>query len=123
MALVLRCFIILACLCFFIFIFSMVRKERFLLKYTLVWLFAALIALIVAVDPQIAYVAARTLGFETPSNFVFFLALIFLIAICLSLSAIVSKQTLRIKELVQKIALLEKRMDEPKSKVGGKDDS
>ena len=44
----------------------------------------------------------------TPSNFVFLVGIIILLAIALSLSVVVSKQVLSIKNLTQRIAILEK---------------
>ena len=87
----------------------MIRRERFILKYALVWLVAGVVGVVVAVFPGLAEVMSLFFGFETTSNFIFFLVLCFLLAVCLSLSAIVSKQSLRIKDLVQEIALLDVR--------------
>ena len=61
---------------------------------------------------RIAVVIACIVFLIAVSRQVIFLAgLFFLLAICLSLSIIVSKQALRIKTLVQEHALIAKRLD------------
>lgn len=64
--------------------------------------------LLCALFPQPLYSISSLLGFETPSNFIFFIGLFFLLAISLSLSSIASKQAIMIKNLVQEQALLAK---------------
>jgi len=61
-------------------------------------------------------VIAGLLGFELASNALFSLLLGFVIVILLSLTAIVSRQSERIKTLVQTTALLEKRIRELEEK-------
>ena len=83
-----------------------VAKGRLLLKYSLLWLGLALVACLCAIFPAPLFGLAYLLGFNVASNFVFFLALFFMV-IALSLSIIVSKQQQRTKTLVQELALLE----------------
>lgn len=89
-----------------------IAKGRLLLRYSLLWLFLALVALICAIFPQPLFDLAYLLGFNVASNFVLFLSIFFLLAICLSLSVIASKQQLKLKNLVQRIALLENAQQE-----------
>jgi len=51
------------------------------------------------------------MGFATPSNFIFVLGFVFVILIMLSLSLIASKQADAIKNLTQRVALLEKDIE------------
>ena len=44
-------------------------------------------------------------GIETPSNLIFFLAIIALLGICFSLTVIVSRQEARIKRLIQILSI------------------
>lgn len=98
-----------------------VAKGRLLLRYSLLWLFLAFVALICAIFPQPLFDLAYLLGFNVASNFVLFLAIFFLLAICLSLSVIVSKQQMKLKNLVQHIALLEKAQQDDMSLTGRKE--
>lgn len=92
------------------------RKKMLSLKYTLLWFFSIFIMLIVSVFPNILAFAANILGFKLVSNAVFSLLLGFTIVILLSLTSIASRQTEKIKTLVQTIALLEKRIRELEEK-------
>jgi len=112
----LRIVFIFGILCFFGVIVFFFRKAVLSLKYSLLWLFSALIMLVVSIFPNIMEFVARLLGFEVPSNALFSLLLGFVIIILLQLTSIVSKQTERIKTLVQTNALLEKRVRELEEK-------
>lgn len=71
----------------------------------------ALVSILGSLFPEPIFQLSYFIGFESPSNFIFIIALFFLLAICLSLSIIVSRQALRIKNLVQNQALTEDRLE------------
>lgn len=89
-----------------------VAKGRLLLRYSFLWLFLALVALLCALFPEPLFSLAYFLGFNVASNFVLFVAIFLLLLICLSLSVIVSKQQEKIKNLVQDVALLKNEIEE-----------
>lgn len=101
--------IVAICSCFLLFtyVIYLVRKDRLQLKYSLLWLAFGSVVLVLSLIPGPLFALARIFGFETASNFIFFTGFIFLILIALSLSAIVSKQAIAIKNLTQRIALIE----------------
>lgn len=105
--LTLRIIIIVACLAFGLFVGTQVASRKLLLRYSLLWLTLAFCVLLGAVFPDAVTFLSEVFGFDIPSNFVFFVGLFFLLAICLSLSVVVSKQSMRIKNLVQNLALLD----------------
>lgn len=107
---ILRLIVVLACIAFMSLVFKQVSRGRLLLKYSLLWLTLALVTILVSIFPEPVFVLARSLGFDTPSNFVFFVALFFLLAICLSLSVLISRQAQHVKTLVQELALLESQV-------------
>lgn len=109
---VLRTIVVVACIIFMLMVCQQVSKGRLLLRYSLLWLTLAIVTILVSIFPDPVYSLARLFGFDTPSNFIFFAALFFLLAICLSLSVVVSKQSIRIKNLIQNQALLEKRLEQ-----------
>lgn len=80
-----------------------------MLKYSLLWVALSAVVCLCAIFPEPVYTVAGILGFETPSNFIFVIAIFFLLAISLSLSIIASKQTDYIKTLMQEISLLKKQ--------------
>ena len=107
MSIVLRVFVVLFCVVLFLYVLRLVAREKLLLKYSLLWLALAIILLVFALFPRALFSLAYMFGFETPANFIFFVGLFCLMAITLSLTVIVSKQTLKIKNLTQRISLIE----------------
>ena len=103
---VLQIVAIILCVAFFAYVVHLVARERLLLKYSLLWMALTVVIVLCALFPQPLYSISSFLGFETPSNFMFFL-----LAISLSLSSIASKQALMIKNLVQEQALLAKKLE------------
>ena len=94
------------------FILAMLRKKRMDLKYSLLWFLTALVLLVLDVFPGIAKALSGLLGFETQSNFIFLVVLFFVLLLLVSMTSIVSKQRRQIRSLIQKTALLEKRIEE-----------
>ncbi|WP_455135977.1 DUF2304 domain-containing protein [Thermophilibacter sp.] len=107
MSVILQVVIIVFCVLLLAFVVRLVSREQMLLKYSLLWLLLAAVMLVGAFFPHGLFDIAWALGFVSPSNFIFFLGLFFLLAVALSLSVIVSKQTIKIKNLTQRLALLE----------------
>ena len=88
------------------------RNNALSIKYALLWLFSIFIMLVICIFQNIPDSIAKLMGFELASNAVFSLLLGFVIIILLQLTSIVSRQTEKIKMLVQMNALLEKRVRE-----------
>ena len=70
-----------------------------------------LVLVLSALFPQPLCYLSSAMGFATPSNFIFVLGFVFVILIMLSLSLIASKQADAIKNLTQRVALLEKDIE------------
>ena len=104
-----RVFIILVTLGFIVYIITLVSRKRLMLKYSLLWLALSAVVCLGAVFPGPVFSLATFLGFEVASNFIFVIAIFFLIAISLSLSIIASKQTRYIDALMQELALLKQK--------------
>lgn len=109
---ILRIVLIVSCLLFLAFVLVNVSRKRLLLRYSLLWLALALVVLVFALFPNIIVGISITLGFITPSNFVFALALLFLLAIALSQSVALSSQSRKIVNLSQELALAKKDAEE-----------
>lgn len=107
---ILQIVVIVIALAFLVYVIRLVIQERLLLKYSLLWMALTVAIVLCAIFPMPLYALSDFLGFITPSNFIFLIGLFFLIAISLSQSAIASKQSIMIKNLVQEQALLEKRL-------------
>ena len=108
----LRAFVALVSLAFLFFVALMVRRERFLLKYSFFWLLLGVVGLIVALWPDGMMALSGALGFEMPVNFLFFCCIIILMGVCLTLCGVVSTQARRIVSLVQEVSILKASMDD-----------
>lgn len=100
-----RIALVILCLVFLVVILAMVKKKQLTMRYSLLWICLSITMLICALFPQIVYLFSNFVGFMTPSNFLFFVAIFFLLAISLSLSVIVSRQQRRITTLIQQLAI------------------
>lgn len=94
-----------------LYVCSLVSKGRLLLKYSLLWIFLCCLALLSLLVPDLVYCISNWLGFITASNFVLVIAIVLLLLISLSLSIAISRLVLAIKNLTQRIALLEKDLE------------
>lgn len=117
--------VIVFCVLLTIFVVRLVVKRRLRLKYSLMWLTLSLLALLCAIFPAPILGLAHILGFAIPSNMVFFLAIFFLLALCLSLTVIVSWQARDIRQLIQEIAVINNQLEKmgPSSRAETTDSS
>jgi len=107
----LRFFLLIISGLFFVYIFFAVRKKDLLLRDSLLWMLMALIMLLLAVFPGIAVWLSSLIGIETPSNLVFFAALIMVLILLFRQTAAMSKMSMQIARLTQEIALMQVRQD------------
>ena len=112
MTLLLQCVVVICCLLLFVYAIHLIQNERLQLKYSLLWLALTLVIMICSLFPEPLFKTTQALGFATASNFIFFAGSLFMLAILFSLSSIVSKQALSIKNLSQRIGILENEFRE-----------
>ena len=96
---------------FLYYVLKLVRKGRLRLRYSALWLFLGAIALLIDIFPGILYWLSALVGFITPSNFMLAVAVMVLLTICLSLSVSVSRSVSAVKNLTQRVAILEKEIE------------
>lgn len=106
----LRIVLLIAVCVYFFSIFYFLRKKSLALKYTLLWLFWGLMMLVVLVFPGLLDIAVGWLGIYSPVNGIFAVVLFGVLVILISLTSIVSKQSEKIRILIQYNAELEKRV-------------
>ena len=107
----LRLFLLVVSIMFFVYIFYAVRGKKLLLRDSLLWMLLALVMLLLAVFPGIAAGLCRLIGIETPSNFVFFAAMMMLLVLLFRQTAATSKMSTQITRLTQELALMQLRDD------------
>ena len=106
----LRITLIIAVGCYFFLI-----KKSLELKYTLLWLLAGVIMGLAIVFPKFLIRFTKSLGIESAMNGLYVLCIGFILIILMALTSIVSKQTMKIRTLIQENAMLEKRIREMES--------
>ena len=107
MPLILQVFVVAACFSLLLYVVKQVKADKLQLRYALLWLTLAVVIMFCSLFPQLLFSITGLFGFATASNFIFLVGFFFLLAISLSLSIIVSKQANSIKNLTQRLALLE----------------
>ena len=90
------------------YVLMLIRKEKLELKYALLWFVLSIILIVFACFPSVLTFLSFSLGFELTSNFLFFIAIFFLL---LQVRSTVSKQQQAIKNLSQALALLKHQLD------------
>lgn len=96
-------------------ILNLLSKEKLPIKYSLFWLFAAILIFLVGAFPNFIGYFTSLIGFETTSNLVVGIILGILLFITLLLTIIIADHKRRIKLLVQELSIvksmLEKKRD------------
>lgn len=95
---------------YFIIIFILLKKKRFELRYSLLWLLAGVVMLVLVIFPDLLIKATSLLGIEVASNGLFAACIFFIVVILISLTTVISGFANKIKGLTQQIALLEERI-------------
>ena len=112
MAFLLRAFLIVLSVGFLFYVLLMVRRDRFLLKYSIVWVVIGILGVIAAIFPEGVGWVSSALGFEMPVNFIFLVVILFLMVASLVFVAALSKQSLLVKQLIQEVSLLQATQNE-----------
>ena len=94
----------------FVYIVDLLRRGRLRERHAVLWLFAALAALIVSIAPGILVSAADALGVDVPVNLMFFVAIVVLFLVSIQHSTELTKIEEQNRKLVETVALLEMRL-------------
>ena len=113
----LRIILIIGIIAYYFIVLRLLKKGRLTLKYSLLWLLMGVVMAVLVIFPQLLKIICDGLGIVYGMNGLFTCAIVFLLMLSMALTTIVSKQTDRIKNLVQESALLEKRLREIEEKL------
>lgn len=117
MSMILKIEVIALAILFLIMVVRNVNLKKMKLKYSFSWLVVALLLVISAFFPGLIIDLAHLLGFETASNFIFFLSIIWLAIMCFQLTTTISKQEDKIKRLTQIISINKKKAQDEEESV------
>jgi hypothetical protein len=107
-------------------VLEMVRRRRLMERYALLWIFSAIVLLVVAAWHDGLKVISKAIGVIYPPNALFFVGFAFILLLLLHFSSAVSKLSDQTKILAQREALLEerlKRLEEQRASVHLSDES
>lgn len=112
----LKILLLIFAILFIFLIIRILRSGKIPVKYSLVWLAALLVILLVALFPNFVTKITHLLGFQTISNMIIGIFLTLLLIITLVLTTIVSRQKQQITSLIQEVSLLKESINVKKSK-------
>ena len=98
-------------------VIDLVRREKLTFKYAFVWMFVCGLAILGAVFEHWVHAVAKTLGFELPSNFIFFTLLAILVFLTLLMTVFLCQQNNRNDAMAQKLGILELEIEQLKEKL------
>ena len=115
----LRVTLIIAVCFYFIFILHYLKNKMLELKYTLIWLAAGFVMILLIAFPELLMTFVAVFGIESNMNGLYILVFAFVITTLMTLTSIVSRQNLKIRILIQEISIMEKRIRELESAEQG----
>ncbi len=92
------------------FVLNLIRRQKMSFKYAVVWLLSSSLTILFSIQDTWLQTISKWAGFVLPSNFVFFLLLIFVILFSLLLTLYINEQNSRTEALAQAIAKLDYRL-------------
>jgi len=102
-------------------IFEMLRRHKLREKYAIFWVFLSVLIVIVAIFPATLIWAAKVTGVEVPSNLLFFVASLVLLAVNVQLSSEVGRLEERVRTLAEEMGLQRLVLEKPLQKEHAED--
>ena len=95
-----------------IYLFEKIRKQKYIVKFSMPWFLTFLIIIILAIFPSMIDKIAFVLGIKEPTNAIFFIAICILVNNIINLSFSMSESKKQSIIMAQEIALLRKNIFE-----------
>lgn len=99
---------------FLIVILELVRKNRMLEKYSLLWIFFGIALLVLSSTPYFIEKIAKFLDIKYAPSVLFLFGMVYLIIYSLNITVMFSKQSQKITRLNQEIAVLKESIESEK---------
>lgn len=93
-------------------VINRVRKKKIRIADSVYWVVCAVLMILFAVFPGIAFFFAGLLGFLSPSNFVFCMIIVLMLVKLFNMACDISKLTDKVEQLAQELALHEKENED-----------
>ncbi len=92
-------------------ILNLLKRNKLPIKYSLVWIIAICVLLIISLVPFILEFFAKSFGFLTMANLVIGIMITLLLGITLILTVIISQQKKQITMLIQEVSIIKGTKD------------
>lgn len=96
---------------FFIFVIRSINQNKLTLKRSTSLLVLSLGLVIFSIFPQFPEALSDFFGFETTANFLYFCAIVYLLAFSILQSILVSVQEEKIKNLIQEVSIIKSKKE------------
>lgn len=101
-------------------VIELIRQGRLKERYSLLWLLAGGVLLVLSSSRALLESISRLLGIFYPPSFLFLLAFLFLLLITLHFSVVISGLSEKNKQLAQELALLRRELQEAMGRFADK---
>jgi hypothetical protein len=108
-----RIFAVLIAIIVFLLMLDLVRRRKLREEYAWLWLLTGAGMIVLVVWYRLLLYITRLIGAVSPITTLFLFSTLFLLAIVIHYSVILSKLTTQVKNLAQELALLTNRLDKP----------
>ena len=112
MPILLRVILIASSLAMLAFVIRKVKKSKMQIEYTVFWVLFGVLLLFISLVPQIVYFFAKLIGIQSPTNLVLAFIIFILVIKQFLMTIEISQLEVKIKELVEEIALKDKEKEE-----------
>ena len=112
MPIVLRVILIASSLAMLAFVIRKVKKSKMQIEYTVFWVLFGVLLLFISLVQQIFYFFAKLIGIQSPTNLVLAFIIFILVIKQFLMTIEISQLEVKIKELVEEIALKDKEKEE-----------
>ncbi len=112
MTMKLRIALILVSVATFYLIIRKIRQSKVEIESAIFWILLAMVLVVYSIFPQVADFCSRALGIYATANFLFLFAIFILIVKVFYMTIHISQLESKLKELVQQMALEEKKHEE-----------
>jgi hypothetical protein len=93
-------------------VLDLLRRGRLRERHAIWWIVAGLLALTIAIFPQLLDWMAAAVGAEVPTNLVFFVSIALLFGVCVQLSAELTLHEAKLRVLAEHVASLQLSIDD-----------
>ena len=112
MPVVLRIVLIVSSILMLIYMLKKVKKSKVQIEHTIFWIIFGVFLILISLIPQIVYLFAHLLEIQSPANLVLVFIIFILLIKQFLMTIEMSQLEIKIRELVEEIALKEKKDEE-----------